>query len=82
MDESSRSRGKISVGDAVSFVTVFTVYNGSQRSELSCLVTVGNVSYSKEERSLAILNTFIDFIQVLELLFAGFVEFCNFVCFF
>ncbi|XP_020250795.1 uncharacterized protein LOC109828167 isoform X2 [Asparagus officinalis] len=64
MDDASRSRGAISGSDAVSFVTVFTVYNGSVRSEPTSLVTVGNVSYSKEERSLAILHTFVDFIQV------------------
>lgn len=48
---------------SVSFVTVFTVYNSSE-STISDKVTVGNTSYNKVERSIAILHTYIDFIQV------------------
>jgi len=66
-DDSSRSRQQFNTSDAVSFVTVFTVYNSTLTSESSSLVTVGDISYSKQERSLAILNTFLDFIQVFEL---------------
>ena len=59
--------------DAVSFVTVFTVYNNtSLDARASDLVTVGNASYSKTERSIAVLNVFVNFIQVLLLC-------CNFI---
>lgn len=54
-------------GERVSFVTVFTTYNSDpdKASKMSSgLVTVGNHSYSKVERSIAVLNTFISFIQV------------------
>lgn len=57
-----------SAGNNISFVTVFTIYNSSldERADenASKLVVVGNASYSKEERSMAILNTFVNFIQV------------------
>ncbi|XWS77219.1 hypothetical protein CRYUN_Cryun01aG0242900 [Craigia yunnanensis] len=56
------------VGDGISFVTVFTIYNNSPdtlvNSRSSNLVAVGNSSYSKSERSMAILNVFINYIQV------------------
>ncbi|CAK7347901.1 unnamed protein product [Dovyalis caffra] len=53
-------------GESVAFVTVFTVYNTSLAadSRLSNLFTVGNASYTKTERSMAVLNVFINFIQV------------------
>lgn len=55
-------------GDSVAFVTVFTVYNTSLDSHPDGrsvnLIKVGNASYSKTERSMAILNVFINFIQV------------------
>jgi hypothetical protein len=54
-------------GELVSFVTVFTTYNSDPAGAgkvPSDAVTVGKHSYSKEERSLAILNTFVSFIQV------------------
>ncbi|KAL3829566.1 hypothetical protein ACJIZ3_018368 [Penstemon smallii] len=50
--------------DHVSFVTVFTVYNSTVDSRPVDLVTVGNTSYNKVERSMAILNIFVNFIQV------------------
>ncbi|KAI5323490.1 hypothetical protein L3X38_032562 [Prunus dulcis] len=54
--------------DDIAFVTVFTIYNstvnGRADDQLSHLVTVGNASYTKVERSMAILNVFINFIQV------------------
>ncbi|KAL5738058.1 hypothetical protein ACOSP7_030819 [Xanthoceras sorbifolium] len=57
-----------SVGDSISFVTVFTIYNTSHDihddGRASNMVTVGNASYSKTERSMAILDVFINFIQV------------------
>ncbi|KAK9266965.1 hypothetical protein L1049_012634 [Liquidambar formosana] len=54
-------------GENISFVTVFTIYNSSLDGHVdrsSNLVTVGNTSYNKVERSMAILNGFINFIQV------------------
>lgn len=58
-----------SVGEGISFVTVFTIYNNTPdtlvNSRSSNLVTVGNASYSKSERSMAILNVFINSIQVI-----------------
>jgi hypothetical protein len=55
-------------GELVSFVTVFTTYNSDPAGAgkvPSDAVTVGKHSYSKVERSMAILNTFVSFIQVL-----------------
>lgn len=54
-------------GEHVSFATVFTTYNSVSAGDdnvPSDSVTVGNSSYSKIERSMAILNTFISFIKV------------------
>ncbi|KAL1223599.1 hypothetical protein V5N11_019335 [Cardamine amara subsp. amara] len=53
-------------GDGVTFVTVFTVYNTSfDNVKSSNMVSVvGNVTYSKPERSMAVLNAFTNFIQV------------------
>ncbi|EPS67115.1 hypothetical protein M569_07663 [Genlisea aurea] len=47
--------------DPVALVTVFIAYNDSKPTDP---VTVGNVSYSKSERSMAILNIFINFIKI------------------
>ncbi|GKU88401.1 hypothetical protein SLEP1_g2670 [Rubroshorea leprosula] len=53
----------LNVGHSIAFVTVFTIYN-TPNERLSNLVTVvGNASYSKSERSMAILNVFINLIQ-------------------
>ncbi|KAG8075459.1 hypothetical protein GUJ93_ZPchr0006g41171 [Zizania palustris] len=54
-------------GGHVTFVTVFTTYNSdpAETGKMSSnVVTVGKHSYSKVGRSMAILNTFITFIQV------------------
>lgn len=54
-------------GEHISFVTVFTTYNSVPDGDgkvPSDTVIVGNHSYSKKERSMAILNTFISFIKV------------------
>lgn len=54
-------------GENVAFVTVFTIYNSSEKNaetRSSDLVTIGNTSYTKLERSMAILDSFINFIQV------------------
>ncbi|KAI3869652.1 hypothetical protein MKX03_011849 [Papaver bracteatum] len=50
--------------DTVSIVTVFTIYNTSAGEKSSKSVTVGETSYTKMERSLAILDVFINFIKV------------------
>ncbi|XP_038985196.1 uncharacterized protein LOC103702047 [Phoenix dactylifera] len=63
----STSKGQnLQSSDVVSFVTVYAVYNSSLKldSTHTDVVNVGNISYSKAERSVAILNTFINFIQV------------------
>jgi hypothetical protein len=56
-------------GENIAFVTVFAIYNSSLNVNVddrsSNLVTVGNASYTKVERSMAILNIFINFIQVI-----------------
>ncbi|XP_074361434.1 uncharacterized protein LOC141701699 isoform X2 [Apium graveolens] len=55
-------------GNGISFVTVFTTYNSTVdslvKSSSNEQVSVGNKSYNKVERSLAVLNTFISFIEV------------------
>ncbi|KAL6602890.1 hypothetical protein ACP70R_043251 [Stipagrostis hirtigluma subsp. patula] len=54
-------------GEHISFVTVFTTYRSDPPGDgkvSSDVVTVGSRSYSKTERSMAILKTFISFIQV------------------
>lgn len=55
-------------GEDIVFVTVFTIYNSSLDARVdgrsSNLFTVGNASYNKVESSMAILNVFINFIQV------------------
>ncbi|XP_044499599.1 uncharacterized protein LOC123220996 isoform X2 [Mangifera indica] len=64
----SASSHVASVGDRISFVTVFTIYNTSldinADGRAINLLSVGNASYSKTERSMAILNVFINFIEV------------------
>lgn len=59
---SSMSRLK----DNIAFVTVFTIYNSSLSylDDRSSNTIVGDASYNKVERSMAILNVFINFIQV------------------
>ncbi|EYU31983.1 hypothetical protein ABFS82_02G150200 [Erythranthe guttata] len=51
--------------DRVALVTVFTIYNSTVESRPADLVTVGNISYGKLERSMAILNIFVNFIQAV-----------------
>ncbi|KAL9234786.1 hypothetical protein vseg_009613 [Gypsophila vaccaria] len=54
--------------NSVALVTVFAIYNSSreklENKKFSDLVVVGNTSYTKFERSMAILDTFIKFSQV------------------
>ncbi|XP_057963905.1 uncharacterized protein LOC131155031 isoform X2 [Malania oleifera] len=53
--------------ESISFVTVFAVYNSSLNMHVdgrsSTLVAVGNATYNKVERSMAVLNVFINYIQ-------------------
>ncbi|CAK9186532.1 unnamed protein product [Ilex paraguariensis] len=55
-------------GSHIAFVTVFATFNPTVDRQVngrsSDLLTVGNTSYNKLERSMAILNVFINFIQV------------------
>ncbi|KAL6565823.1 hypothetical protein OROHE_004878 [Orobanche hederae] len=48
----------------VALVTVFATYNSTAESRPTELVTVGNMSYNKVERSMAVLNVFLNFLQV------------------
>ncbi|XP_072983158.1 uncharacterized protein [Typha latifolia] len=71
MNKIGTSNANLYSTGTVSFVTVFTIYNSSLKSDstgmddkLSDAVTVGNISYNKADRSMAILNAFINFIQV------------------
>ncbi|GFP82253.1 hypothetical protein PHJA_000368500 [Phtheirospermum japonicum] len=50
--------------DHVAVVTVFTTYKSTAESSPIDLVTVGNISYDKVDRSMAVLNVFVNFIQV------------------
>lgn len=52
-------------GASVAFLSVFAVCNSTPSGRVdSDFVTVGNASYTKAERSMAILDTYIRFIQV------------------
>lgn len=55
--------------ESISIVTFFVAYNNTlfkknTPDKFSERVTVGNTSYDKAGRSLAILNVFVNFIQV------------------
>nr|XP_043621690.1 uncharacterized protein LOC122593361 [Erigeron canadensis] len=52
-------------GNGVTFVTVFAVYNSSADGRASESTIVGKASYNKVERSMTIMNTFINFIQLM-----------------
>lgn len=61
------SSKKLEAGGNISIVTVFATYDTAvdqqTNGKLLDSVTVGNISYNKVERSIAILNVFINFIQ-------------------
>ncbi|KAI8545338.1 hypothetical protein RHMOL_Rhmol07G0032500 [Rhododendron molle] len=65
----SASVGTSNFRENVAFVTVFTTYNTSIERPINVesrnMVTVGNISYNKVERSMAILDVFINFIQMM-----------------
>lgn len=72
LNKTHPSTSYISTGrETIAFVTVFSIHNSSLNTHVddgsSNLVTVGNASYGKVERSMAILNVFINFIQVISL---------------
>ncbi|KAF7826014.1 putative nucleotide-diphospho-sugar transferase [Senna tora] len=52
--------------DNIALVTVFTIYNSSLSNveDRSSNTVVGDLTYNKVERSMAVLNVFINFIQV------------------
>lgn len=66
---SSASSTNSKSGENISLVTVFTSYNssadGKSTGQSSDSVTVGKITYNKVERSLAILDVFINFIQMI-----------------
>ncbi|CAO2832945.1 unnamed protein product [Amaranthus hypochondriacus] len=67
LNKTQTASRSLNFGENVAFVTVFTIYNTSENNiekRSSDLVIVGNTSYSKLERSIAILDSFIKFIQV------------------
>ncbi|KAL6513535.1 hypothetical protein OROGR_021021 [Orobanche gracilis] len=57
-------RNKSDSMEHVALVTVFATYNSTAESRPTELVTVGNMSYNKVERSMAVLNVFLNFLQV------------------
>ncbi|KAL9680744.1 hypothetical protein QQ045_012523 [Rhodiola kirilowii] len=59
----SISPGTSKSDESVTFVTVFSIYNYSMDAQASKSVIVGNASYNKVERSMAVLNIYINFIQ-------------------
>ncbi|KAG5538572.1 hypothetical protein RHGRI_019227 [Rhododendron griersonianum] len=65
----SASAGTSNFRENVAFVTVFTTYNTSIDRPINVesrdMVTVGNISYNKVERSMAVLDVFINFIQMM-----------------
>lgn len=54
--------------ESIAFVTVFSIYNSSGNGDAdrisSNMITVGKSSFTKLERSMAVLDTYINFIQV------------------
>ncbi|KAG5020721.1 hypothetical protein AAZX31_06G253200 [Glycine max] len=60
------SNSRSGVDGSITFVTVFTIYNSSLNDvdDKSSNTVVGNASYNKFGRSTALLNVFINFIQV------------------
>lgn len=60
------SNSRSGVDGSITFVTVFTIYNSSLNDvdDKSLNTIVGNASYNKFGRSMALLNVFINFIQV------------------
>ncbi|KAE9622073.1 putative nucleotide-diphospho-sugar transferase [Lupinus albus] len=66
LNRSGASNSRSGLDESVTFVTVFTIYNSSLDNvdDKSSKTVVGNASYNKVDRSMAVLNVFINFIQV------------------
>ncbi|KAK4271044.1 hypothetical protein QN277_019795 [Acacia crassicarpa] len=62
----THSSRNVSLVEDIAFVTVFTIYNSSVRNvdDRSSNTVIGDSSYNKVQRSMAVLNVFINFIQV------------------
>ncbi|KAJ1408490.1 Nucleotide-diphospho-sugar transferase [Sesbania bispinosa] len=66
LNRTHSSNSRLGVDGSITFVTVFTIYNSSLNNveDKSSNTVVGNASYNKVERSMAVLNVFVNFIQV------------------
>lgn len=66
LNRTHSSNDRLGVDGSITFVTVFTIYNSSldRVDDKSSKTIVGNTSYNKMDRSMAVLNVFINFIQV------------------
>ncbi|KAL5056278.1 hypothetical protein RYX36_036960 [Vicia faba] len=66
LNRTHSSNDRLGVDGSITFVTVFTIYNSSLDivDDKSSKIVVGNTSYNKMDRSMAVLNVFINFIQV------------------
>ncbi|XP_045831706.1 uncharacterized protein LOC123923103 [Trifolium pratense] len=66
LNRTHASNGRLDVDRSITLVTVFTIYNSSLNrvDDKSSKTVVGSASYNKVDRSMAVLNTFINFIQV------------------
>ncbi|XP_027355098.1 uncharacterized protein LOC113865001 [Abrus precatorius] len=66
LNRTHSSNSRSGLDGSITFVTVFTVYNSSldDVDDKSSNTVVGNASYNKVGRSMALLNVFINFIQV------------------
>ncbi|PNY10391.1 hypothetical protein L195_g006967, partial [Trifolium pratense] len=66
LNRTHASNGRLDVDGSITLVTVFTIYNSSldRVDDKSSKTVVGSASYNKVDRSMAVLNTFINFIQV------------------
>ncbi|XP_061339426.1 uncharacterized protein LOC133286096 [Gastrolobium bilobum] len=66
LNRTHSSNSRSGVDGSITIVTVFTIYNSSLNNvdDKSSNTVVGNASYNKVDRSMAVLNVFINFIQV------------------
>jgi hypothetical protein len=76
LNRTHSSNDRLDVDGSITLVTVFTVYNSSldRVDDKSSKTVVGNASYNKMDRSMAVLNAFINFIQVTIEYICGFVR--------
>ncbi|XP_027910492.1 uncharacterized protein LOC114169513 isoform X1 [Vigna unguiculata] len=65
LNRTHSSESRSGVDGSITFVTVFTIYNTSLNDvDDRSNTVVGNASYNNVDRSMALLNVFINFIQV------------------